>query len=87
MSMLAADFVIVDRLLPLQRDQPVDEGLAEFFLHMRMFFGIDQDDSVLVEQPVVALDRDAKPGFVLERDPAAAVNERKGLFIAASLLP
>jgi hypothetical protein len=28
--------------------------------------GIDQDDSILVEQPVVVLDRDAEPGFVLE---------------------
>src|SRR6266704_6366617 len=53
---LPVDLVIRDRLLALGRDEPVDEGLAERLLYVRMLFGIDQHDAVLVEQALVAGD-------------------------------
>src|SRR5215475_11627926 len=53
---LPVDLVIRDRLLALGRDEPVDEGLAERLLYMRMLFGIDQHHAVLVEQALVAGD-------------------------------
>src|SRR5215510_3106280 len=49
-QLLPVDPVIRDRLLALGRDEPVDEGLAEHLLYVRMLFGIDQNDAVLVEQ-------------------------------------
>src|SRR5262245_44216389 len=54
---LPVDLVIRDRLLAFGRDEPVDEGLAERLLDVRMLFGIDQNDAVLVEQELVARPR------------------------------
>jgi hypothetical protein len=48
--LLAADFVIGDGLLSFRRDKPIDEGLAELFLHVRVPFGIYQHHAVLIEQ-------------------------------------
>ena len=75
----AADLVVGDRLLPLRRHQPVDERLAELLLHVRMLGRIHQDDAVLVEQPVVALDHDVEVAAVLERQPGAAVGQHIGV--------
>src|SRR5262249_41524169 len=50
----AADLVVGDVLLPLRRQEPVDERLSEFLLHVRMLRRVDQGDAVLVEQPLVA---------------------------------
>jgi len=57
-QLLAIDPVAGDRGLALRRDKPIDECLAEFFLHRGKFFGIDQHDAVLIEQPLVAFDDD-----------------------------
>src|SRR5215472_8856118 len=64
---LPVDLVVRDRLLTLGRDEPVDEGLAERLLHVRMLFGIDQHDAVLVEQALVAGDAQVEIAAVLER--------------------
>src|SRR5215472_5870524 len=76
---LPVDLVIRDRLLTLGRDEPVDEGLAESLLDVRMLFGIDQHDAVLVEQALVAGDEDVEIAAVLEREPGAAVGEHVGI--------
>src|SRR5262245_32032751 len=65
-QLLAVDLIVGDRLLTLRRDQPVDEGLAEVLLHMRVLGRVDQDYAVLVEQPPVALDHDLELAAVLE---------------------
>src|ERR1051325_9467752 len=44
-----------------------------------MLFGIHQDDAVLVEQPVVALDHDVELAAVPEREPGAAISEHIGV--------
>src|SRR5262245_42074499 len=75
---LPVDLVIRDRLLALGRDEPVDEGLAERLLYVRMLFGIDQHDAVLVEQALVAGHEDVEIAAVLEREPGAAVGEHVG---------
>ena len=72
-QLLAPDRVIGDGLLAVPRDDPVDEGLPVFFFHMRKFFRIQQNDSVLVEKPVVAFDGDCEVAAALERDPGAAI--------------
>ncbi len=59
-QLLAADLVVGDRLLPVARDQPVDEGLPLRDLHIGMLGRIDQHHAVLVEQPLVALDQDCR---------------------------
>src|SRR5713226_7440427 len=56
-ELLPVDLIVGDRLLAGGRDQPVDEGLAELLLHVRVLCRVHQDDAVLVEQPLVALDR------------------------------
>src|SRR5262245_30553241 len=76
---LSVDLVIRDRLLALGRDEPVDEGLAERLLYVRMLFGIDQHDAVLVEQALVAGHEDIEIAAVLEREPGAAVGEHIGV--------
>src|SRR5258708_2355312 len=78
-QLLAVDLVVGDRLLALGRDEPVDEGLAQLVLHVRMLCRIHQDDAVLVEQLVVAFDRDGEVAAVLEREPGAAIGERVGV--------
>src|SRR5262249_48486356 len=76
---LPVDLVIRDRLLALGRDEPADEGLAERLLYVRMLFGIDQHDAVLVEQELVAGHEDVEIAAVLEREPGAAVGEYVGI--------
>src|SRR5262249_26826188 len=62
-QLLAVNLVIGDCLLAFVRDEPVDELLAKLLLHMRMLGGVNQDDTVLVEQPSVALHRDDEVGL------------------------
>src|SRR5690348_1670590 len=76
---LPVDLVVRDRLLALGREQPVDEGLAERLLYVRMLFGIDQHDAVLVEQALVAGDENVEIAAILERKPGAAVGEHVGV--------
>src|SRR5262245_20884814 len=78
-QLLAVDLVVGDRLLPFGRHQPVDEGLAQLRLYMRMLGGIDQNDAVLVEQAVVAFHHDGEVAAVPERQPSAAVREHIGV--------
>src|SRR4051812_5601672 len=72
-QLLAADLVVGDRFLSGGRDDPVDECLAELRLHARMLRGIDQHDSILVEEASVALHRDGELAAVLEGKPGCAV--------------
>src|ERR1700676_4739978 len=74
-QLLAIDLVAGDRGLAFRRDQPVDEGLARVLFQRREFFGFDKHDAVLIEQPLVALDRYFEIAAVLERDPGAAVGQ------------
>src|SRR5260370_17274776 len=53
---LPVELVVCDRLLALGRAQPVDEGLAERLLYVRMLFGLHQHDPVLVAQPLLPRD-------------------------------
>src|SRR5262249_25476400 len=62
-------------LLPFGRNEPVDEGLAEVLLYIRMLFGIHQNHAVLIEEPIVAGHQDVEIAAVLERKPGAAVGE------------
>src|SRR5262249_54153617 len=78
-QLLPVDLVIRNRLLALGRDEPVDEGLSERVLYVRMLFGIDQHDAVLVEQALVAGDEDVEIAAVLEREPGATVGEHIGV--------
>ena len=57
---LAFDLVTRDRVLALSRNQPIDEGLAQVRLHMRVLGGVNQYHGILVEQPLVALNEDFK---------------------------
>jgi len=66
--LLAVNLVIGDCLLAFVRNEPVDELLAKLPLHMRMLGRVNQDDTVLVEQPFVALHREDEVGLVLERN-------------------
>src|SRR6266511_278972 len=50
----AADLVIGNGSLAFRRDEPVNEGLAEVFLPVRMPCRIDGDDAILVEHALVA---------------------------------
>src|SRR6266487_3429214 len=77
-QLLAADLVPGDRLLPLGRDDPVDERLAEILFYVGVLGGIHQHHPVLVEQARVAFDRDGELAPVLERYPGAAVGEDVG---------
>ena len=70
---------------PLRRDQPVDEALACLLLHRRMLRRIDEDDAVLVEQPLVALHDDCQVGLVAERQPGAAIGQQMASAAAAVL--
>ena len=47
-------------------------------LTLRMLGRVDQDDAILVEQPLVALDHDLVVALVLEADPGGAVGQRIG---------
>ena len=53
--------------------------LAESFFTCRMLRRVHQHDAVLVEQPLVAFDRDVEVAAVLEREPGAAVGEHVGV--------
>src|SRR5262249_56699899 len=78
-QLLTLDLVVGDRLLAFVRDEPVDEGLAQLLLDVRMFRRVHQDHAVLVEQALVALDRDVELATVLERDPGSAVGQHIGV--------
>src|SRR4051794_19997073 len=78
-QLLAFDPVVGDGGLPLRRQQPVDEGLAKILFDRGVFLRIDQDDAILVEQPLVALDGDIQIAAVLERYPGAAVRQHIGI--------
>src|SRR5229473_788234 len=75
----AVDLVVGDRLLARRRDEPVDEGLAELLLHLRMFLRVHQRDAVLVEQALVAGHQDGEIAAVLEREPGTAIGEHVGI--------
>src|SRR6516165_2679842 len=78
-QLLAVDLVIGDGLLSLRRNEPVDEGLTEFLLYMRMPLGIYQHHAILVEKSLVALDRDREVAAVLEREPSATIRQHIGV--------
>src|SRR5215470_3994039 len=78
-QLLAVDLVIGDGLLSLRRNEPVDEGLTELLLYMRMPLGIYQHHAILIEKPLVALDRDREVAAVLERQPGAAIRQHIGV--------
>src|SRR6516165_85084 len=78
-QLLAVDLVIGDGLLSLRRNEPVDEGLTELLLYMRMPLGIYQHHAILIEKPLVALDRDREVAAVLERQPGAAIRQHVGV--------
>src|SRR3546814_9089335 len=67
-----------DGLLALVGEHPVDELLAEIGLHAGALLRADQDDAVLVEHALVALDGHFEVAFVAEGDPGGAVGERVG---------
>src|SRR5262249_8793451 len=74
-QLLSLDLIVCDRLVTLGRDEPVDEGLAEFFLDVGMLGRIHQHHAILIEQPLVAGDQDVQVAAVLERQPGAAIGE------------
>src|SRR5215212_9038141 len=76
---LAVDLVAGDDVLAFRGNQPVDELLSQLLLHRRMLLWIDQHDAVLIEQPLVALDRDGELAAILERQPGAPVSQYIGV--------
>src|SRR5260221_9738741 len=78
-QLLAVDLVIGDGVLSLRRNEPVDEGLTEFCLYMRMPLGIYQHHAILIEKSLVALDRDREVAAVLERQPSATIRQHVGV--------
>src|SRR6266550_22381 len=78
-QLLAADLVIGNGSLAFQRDEPVNECLAELLLHVRMPCRVDEDNAVLIEQALVAGDEDVEIAAVLERQPRAAIGEYIGV--------
>src|SRR5215467_10611492 len=78
-QLLSSDLILCDRLLTLRRDEPVDEGLAEFFLDVLMLGRIHQHHAILIKQPLVATDQDVQVAAVLERQPGAAIGEHVGV--------
>src|SRR5215510_1987142 len=74
-ELLAVDLVTRDRVLALSRYQPIDEGLAQVRLHVRVHGGVHQYHVVLVEQPLVALNDDIKFAAVLKRNPRATIGK------------
>ena len=73
-KLLAIDLVTGDRRLAFPGNQPIDESLAGFLLHMRKFVGVHQHDAVLIEQPLVALDDNGEIAAILEGYPGAAAS-------------
>jgi hypothetical protein len=78
-QLLAADLVAGNRLLSFRRNQPVDEGLAQFLLHVRMFGRVHEDHAILVEHALVAGDQVVEFAAVLECQPVAAVCQHIGI--------
>src|SRR5262249_50930932 len=74
-ELLALDLVSRDCVLALSRYQPINEGLAQVRLHMRVIGGIHQYHVILVKQALVALNDDIKFAAVLKRDPGAAIRK------------
>src|SRR6266511_2185517 len=77
-QLLAADLVIGNGSLAFRRDEPVNEGLAGLLLHVRMPCRIDENNAVLIEEPLVAGHQYVEIAAVLEREPSAAVGEHIG---------
>src|SRR5258705_11702297 len=71
----ALDLETRDSVLALSRNQPIDEGLAQVRLHLRVLGGVHQYHAILVEQPLVALNDDIKFPAVLTRYPGAAIGK------------
>src|SRR5215470_1875291 len=78
-QLLPIDLVVGDSLLPRRRDKPVNKLLAKLLLDVWMLLRVDQNDPVLIEQPLVALDQDFEIAAVLEREPGAAIGEDVGV--------
>src|SRR5262249_22834000 len=78
-QLLTTDLVARDGGLAIRANKPVDEGLSFFCLHIRMFLGIDQDHTVLVEELGIALNKDFEIIFVCEAQPRSPIGERVGL--------
>src|SRR5262245_4972399 len=76
--LLAVDLEGPDRPLAFCRQHPIDEGLTLDLLHSGMLARIDEDDAILVEELVVALDRDLVVAAILEARPCGAVGEHVG---------
>src|SRR5258707_15732231 len=72
-KLLAVDLVIINGLLTLRRGYPLDKRLSQFLLDGGVLGGIDQDDAVLVEKSLVALEQDREIAAVLEGEPGSAI--------------
>src|SRR5262245_57618481 len=75
-ELLAFNLITRNRVLALSRPQPIDEGLAQVRLHMRVIGGVHQYHGILVEQPRVALNENIKFVVVFKRNPAAAIGKQ-----------
>src|SRR3954447_5879846 len=78
-QLLAVDPVAGDGALALARQQPVDEGLPKVLFDRTVLLRVDQDDAVLIEQPLVTFHHDVQIAAVLERYPGAAVRQHIGV--------
>src|SRR6185312_16950424 len=74
-ELLAVDLEARNRGLPLWPGDPVDERLPKLLLDMRVLGRVHQDDPILVEQALIALDHDGEVAPVLEGEPRAPVRE------------
>jgi hypothetical protein len=48
-KLLPIDLVTGNGVLPFRRNQPINESLAEVFLHIGMFLGVHQHHAILIE--------------------------------------
>src|SRR5262245_13878772 len=74
-QLLALDLVRPNGILALGRQNPIDEGLAQILFDAWMFLRIDEDDPVLVEEPLVALHHDRMISLVFKGDPGATIGQ------------
>src|SRR5215204_2974629 len=78
-ELLAVDLEACNRGLPLRARDPVDERLSEVVLHIRVLGRVHQDDPILVQQALIALDYDGQVAPVLEGEPRASIGEQVGV--------
>src|SRR5262249_36042524 len=78
-ELLTVDLVTSDRLLSLLRDKPIDERLPKVLLDVGMLVGVDEHHAVLIEQALVALDKDLEVAAILECEPSAPIGEDVGV--------